>query len=141
MNTLIFRTIAPVIVAIMLVFSVYVTLRGHNEPGGGFIGGLIAAASIAVFGMAIGVSAVRRALRFDPMAIAGFGVVLAAASGLLSLFTGSPFMTSIWLYIPFDGSEIPLSTPLFFDLGVYCVVFGTLSAIALSLESDREEDL
>mgnify|MGYP003139139869 CR=1 FL=1 len=113
MNTVIFRTLAPLIVAIMLVFSVYVTLRGHNEPGGGFIGGLIAAASIAVFGL----------------------------SGLASLLTGSPFMTSIWLYLEFGPSIIPLSTPLFFDLGVYCVVFGTLSAIALSLESDREEDL
>src|SRR5690606_15361701 len=58
MNTVIFRTLAPLIVAIMLVFSVYVCLRGHNEPGGGFIGGLIAAASIAVFGMASGVAAV-----------------------------------------------------------------------------------
>lgn len=141
MNTVIFRTLAPLIVAIMLVFSVYVCLRGHNEPGGGFIGGLIAAASIAVYGMATGVGAVRRALHVDPMAIAGFGVVMAGFSGLLSLFTGSPFMTSIWLYLPVGDSEIALSTPLFFDLGVYCVVFGTLSAVALSLESDREEDL
>ena len=141
MNTVIFRTLAPLIVAVMLVFSVYVCLRGHNEPGGGFIGGLIAAASIAVFGMAVGVRAVRRALHIDPMAIAGFGVVLAGLSGLLSLFTGSPFMTSIWLYLDFGNSELPLSTPMFFDIGVYCVVFGTLSAIALSLESDREEDL
>ena len=141
MNTVIFRTLAPLIVAIMLVFSVYVTLRGHNEPGGGFIGGLIAAASIAVYGMAAGVRASRSALRFDPMAIAGFGVMLAGLSGLASLLTGSPFMTSIWLYVEFGASIIPLSTPLFFDIGVYCVVFGTLSAIALSLESDREEDL
>lgn len=141
MNTVIFRTLAPLIVAVMLVFSVYVMLRGHNEPGGGFIGGLIAAASIAVFGMAVGVRAVRRALHIDPMAIAGFGVVLAGLSGLLSLFTGSPFMTSIWLYLDFGNTVLPLSTPMFFDIGVYCVVFGTLSAIALSLESDREEDL
>lgn len=141
MNTIIFRTIAPLIVAAMMVFSVYVCLRGHNEPGGGFIGGLIAAASIGVFGMASGVTAVRRALRVDPMAIAGFGVLLAGLSGLMSLFTGSPFMTSIWIYLAVGDTTIPLSTPLFFDLGVYCVVFGTLSAIALSLESIREEDL
>ena len=48
MNTLIFRTIAPLLVVVMLVFSVFVTLRGHNEPGGGFIGGLIAASAIAM---------------------------------------------------------------------------------------------
>ncbi|MDB5623092.1 MAG: Na(+)/H(+) antiporter subunit, partial [Devosia sp.] len=45
MNTVIFRTTAPVVVAIMLVFSVFICLRGHNEPGGGFIGGLIAASA------------------------------------------------------------------------------------------------
>ncbi|SFV35990.1 multicomponent Na+:H+ antiporter subunit B [Devosia crocina] len=141
MNTIIFRTAAPLIVATMLVFSFYVCLRGHNEPGGGFIGGLIAAASIAVFGMAAGVPEVRRALKVDPMAIAGFGVVLAGFSGLLSLLTQSPYMTSIWLYLELGNTTVPLSTPLFFDLGVYFVVFGTLSAIALALESDREEDL
>jgi Multisubunit Na+/H+ antiporter, MnhB subunit len=141
MNTVIFRTLTPMIVAIMLVFSVYVCLRGHNEPGGGFIGGLIAAAAIGVFGMASGVATVRKALRVDPMAIAGFGVVMAGASGLMSLFIDAPFMTSIWLYLDIGESVVPLSTPLFFDLGVYCVVFGTLSAIALSLESDREEDI
>ena len=54
MNTLIFRTAAPLIVIVMLVFSVFVLLRGHNEPGGGFIAGLIAAAAIAVYGMATG---------------------------------------------------------------------------------------
>ena len=141
MSTVIFRTLAPMIVALMLVFSVYVCLRGHNDPGGGFIGGLIAAASMGVFAMASGVAEVRRALRVDPMAIAGFGVVMAGASGLASLAIGAPFMTSIWLYPEIGEAVVPLSTPLFFDLGVYCVVFGTLSTIALSLEGDDGEDV
>ena len=141
MNTVIFRTFAPMIVAIMLVFSLYVCLRGHNEPGGGFIGGLIAAAAIAVFGMGWGGTAVRKALKVDPIAVAGFGVVLAGLSGVMSLFIQAPFMTSIWLYLDMGETVVPLSTPLFFDFGVYFVVFGTLSAIALSLEGDREEDL
>jgi multicomponent Na+:H+ antiporter subunit B len=50
-------------------------------------------------------------------------------------------MTSIWMYLDIGSTVVPMSTPLFFDLGVYCVVFGTLTAIALALESDREEDL
>ncbi|MEX0628201.1 MAG: MnhB domain-containing protein, partial [Cucumibacter sp.] len=49
MSTVIFRTIAPYLSALMLVFSVFVLLRGHNEPGGGFIAGLIAAASLAIY--------------------------------------------------------------------------------------------
>ncbi|HTJ59185.1 MAG TPA: MnhB domain-containing protein, partial [Devosiaceae bacterium] len=74
MNSLIFRTAAPLIVIVMLVFSAFVLLRGHNEPGGGFIAGLIAAAAVAVYGMAAGVEAVERALHVPPLAIAGSGV-------------------------------------------------------------------
>ena len=140
MNTVIFRTIAPVIVAIMLVFSVYICLRGHNEPGGGFIGGLIAASAIAILGMSSGAEATRRALRVDPLSIAGFGVFIAGLSGLLSLFTGSPFMTSIWLYLELGQTTVPLSTPMVFDIGVYFVVFGTISAVALGLEDNNGEE-
>ena len=77
MNTLIFRTIAGPIAIVMLLFSIVILLRGHNDPGGGFIGGLIAAAAAAVYGMALGVGAVRKLLRFNPASFAGFGVLLA----------------------------------------------------------------
>jgi multicomponent Na+:H+ antiporter subunit B len=138
MNTVIFRTIAPLIVAIMLVFSVYVCLRGHNEPGGGFIGGLIAGSAIAILGMASGAESARQALRVDPLTIAGFGVFIAALSGLLSVFTGSPFLTSIWLYLEMGGTTVPLSTPMVFDIGVYLVVFGTIATVTLALEGGEE---
>ena len=138
MNTVIFRTIAPLIVAIMLMFSVYVCLRGHNEPGGGFIGGLIAASALAIWGMAAGVETARKALRVDPLALAGGGVFAAALSGLASAFTGSPFMTSIWLYLDLGDTTVPLSTPMIFDIGVYFVVLGTITSIALGLQSGEE---
>lgn len=139
MNTLIFRTFAPLIVATMVVFSVYICLRGHNEPGGGFVGGLIAASAIAIFGMANGPAAARRALRFDPLSFAGFGVFIAGLSGLLSIFNDAPYMTSIWLYLNAGDAVVPLSTPLIFDIGVYFVVFGTIASVALSLEDEDEE--
>lgn len=139
MNTVIFRTMAPLIVAVMLVFSVYICLRGHNEPGGGFIGGLIAASAMTVLGIANGAEATRRALRVDPLSVAAFGVFIAGLSGLASLFTGSPFMTSIWLYLDLGETTVPLSTPIVFDIGVFLVVFGTISAIALGLEGDSGE--
>lgn len=66
MNTLIFRTVAPYLSALMMLFSVFVLLRGHNEPGGGFIGGLIAVSAFAIYGIACGVSAVRRAMKYHP---------------------------------------------------------------------------
>jgi len=138
-NTLIFRTIAPLLVVVMMVFSVFVMLRGHNEPGGGFIGGLIAASAIAIYGMAAGPSAVRRALKADPITFAGFGVVLAGLSGLLSLAFDVPFLTGLWVDLHLGDAKVPVSTPMIFDIGVYFVVFGTISAIALGLEDDEEQ--
>ena len=135
MNTLIFRTLAPLLTAVMLVFSVFVLLRGHNEPGGGFIGGLIAASAIAIYGMAMGPAAAQTALRVPALSIAGFGLVLAALSGILSIAFDVPFLTGLWATLDLAGAEVTLSTPMVFDIGVYLVVFGTISAIALGLEA------
>jgi multicomponent Na+:H+ antiporter subunit B len=134
MRTVILRTIAPYLTALMILFSVFVLLRGHNEPGGGFIGGLIAASALAIYGVAAGVTAVRRAMYFSPIAFAGFGLFLAGSSGLPSLFVRAPFLTGLWLEEILFGFSISLSTPLLFDIGVYFIVLGALSAIALSLE-------
>jgi multicomponent Na+:H+ antiporter subunit B len=113
-----------------------VLLRGHNEPGGGFIGGLIAVAAVAIYGIAFGVAAARRALRFDPLAISGAGLLLAAASGLVSLAAGVPFLTGLWTSFSVLGSKLDLSTVMAFDIGVYLVVLGSLSSVALALEEE-----
>ncbi len=139
MNTLIFRTIAPFITALMVLFSIFVLLRGHNEPGGGFIGGLIAASALAIYGIAYGVQAVRRAIWFHPMSIAGAGLMLACLSGLLSVVFGVPFMTGLWIYPEIFGVEVPLATVMSFDVGVYLVVVGSITSIALALE-ERDRD-
>ncbi|MGW9946014.1 multicomponent Na+:H+ antiporter subunit B [Rhizobium leguminosarum] len=139
MNTLIFRTVAPFLTALMLLFSVFVLLRGHNEPGGGFIGGLIAASGLAIYGIARGVGAVRRALFFHPLAIAGFGLLLSTAAGLLSILFAVPFMTGLWIYPTLFGAEVPLSSVMLFDVGVYLVVLGAITSIALALEEKEVE--
>lgn len=138
MKTIIFKTIAPILTAIMVVFSIFVLLRGHNEPGGGFIGGLIAASAIAIYGIAAGVDEVRKALKIDPISLAGFGVFIAGFSGLLSLGHSVPYLTGLWAFIPFAGGEIAISTPMVFDIGVYFAVLGTISAIALALEENED---
>ena len=140
MNTVIFRTVVPGITAIMLVFSIFVLLRGHNEPGGGFIGGLIAASGVAVYGIARGVKTVRRAIMVEPLALAGFGVFIAGFAGVISLGWRVPYLTGLWAYFTFGDTEFTLSTPLVFDIGVYCAVAGTLSAIALALEENDEAE-
>lgn len=139
MRTLIFRTMAPYLTSLMVLFSVFVLLRGHNEPGGGFIGGLIAASAFAIYGIACGVSPVRRALYFHPMTIAGSGLLLGTVAGAISFLFEVPFMTGLWASVRFAGVTVDLSTPLFFDIGVYLVVLGSLTSIALGLE-EREED-
>lgn len=139
MRTVIFRTIAPVLAALMVVFSVFVLLRGHNEPGGGFIGGLIAASGVALYGIAVGVEQVRSALRVDPISLAGFGVLLASIAGFLSLGYDVPFLTGLWTTFEFENAEISISTPMVFDIGVYFAVVGTISAVALALEEGDEQ--
>ena len=139
MSTLIFRTVAPLITLVMLVFSAFVTLRGHNDPGGGFIGGLIAASAIAIYGIAMGPDVARRALRADPLAYAGFGVAIAGLSGMLSLAFERPYLTSLWSEFNIGETAVALSTPMVFDIGVYFVVLGTISAIALALEDGGGE--
>jgi multicomponent Na+:H+ antiporter subunit B len=133
-NTLIFRTFAPLLTVLMLIFSIFVLLRGHNEPGGGFIGGLIGAAAFAMYGIAFGVQAVRRAMVFHPMSIAGLGLLVSTVSGFISAPLGYPFMTGIWIYPSLAGVEVPLATVISFDIGVYLVVLGTFASIALALE-------
>jgi multicomponent Na+:H+ antiporter subunit B len=139
MNTLIARTIAPVLTALMLVFSVFVLLRGHNEPGGGFIGGLIAASALAIFGIIKGTGAVRRAIVFHPLSIAGAGLLMSSVAGLISILFAVPFMTGLWIYPVIAGVEVPLSSVMLFDIGVYLVVVGAVTSIALALEEREVE--
>lgn len=141
MNTIIFRTVAPAITALMLVFSVFVLLRGHNEPGGGFIGGLIGASGLAVYAIGCGIEQLRKALIVHPITFAGFGVVIAAVSGLVSLPLDLPFLTGLWWIFELDGSEVALSTPMVFDIGVYAAVLGTMTTIVLALEIADEEEV
>ena len=139
MRTVIFRTFAPYLTSLMVLFSLFVLLRGHNEPGGGFIGGLIAASAFAIYGIACGVQPVRRALFFHPMSIAGCGLLLAACSGLPSIAERVPYLTGLWVFPKIGAVELALSTPMVFDIGVYLVVVGAITSIALALE-ERERD-
>lgn len=139
MRTVIFRSIAPFLTSLMVLFSIFVLLRGHNEPGGGFIGGLIAASALAIYGIACGVAPVRRAIYFHPMGIAAFGLFMAAMAGVLSVAVQVPYMSGLWIYPELFGVELALSSVLVFDVGVYLVVVGAIGSIALALE-ERDSD-
>lgn len=121
MNSLILQTTSRLILPAALVFSIYVLLRGHNEPGGGFIGGLIAAAGIAVHVIPRGRIALIEMLRVWPKSLIGVGLLLAIVSGMPSLLLSEPFLTHQW---PF--ASLPIGTTLIFDAGVYLVVIGSV---------------
>lgn len=137
MGTPILRAVAPLIVGLTLVFSVFVLLRGHNEPGGGFIGGLIAGAGFATLGVAFGAKAVREALPLSPPGIAGLGLLASIASGLPGLDGGRPFMTGLRAQLHLLGASVDISTVMLFDLGVFLIVAGTFAGVALALEEDE----
>lgn len=120
-NSLILHFISRLLLPIALVYSAYLLWRGHNEPGGGFVGGLIAAAGFTVYALPRGKAPLTNILMISPQTIAGSGVLLALSSGLASLLAAQPFLTHKWIFFP---SGFALGTPLMFDLGVYLAVLG-----------------
>jgi multicomponent Na+:H+ antiporter subunit B len=120
---------------LLLMFSVFLLLRGHNEPGGGFVGGLMAATGFALFSIAFGSETARRILRIDPLALIGVGLSLALLTGLITLGLNQPFLTGIWFKFPLGSfGKLELGTPLLFDLGVYLTVWGVTLTIVFALE-------
>lgn len=136
MNSLIFQSAARLIMPVMLLFSVVILLRGHNVPGGGFVGGLMVASSLCLYGMAYGPEQLKRLIPINLHTMIGLGLLLAFLSGLPSMFAGGPFMQGLWtsFIVPqLDNAEIKIGTPVFFDLGVYAVVIGVVTLMFVSL--------
>ena len=117
-----------------IMVSLFLLLRGHNEPGGGFIAGLVTAAAIVLQFLASGVAWTRERLRGDGAALIGWGVLTAALTGLASWFFGRPFLTSAHghPHLPLVG-EVPLASAMVFDLGVYLTVVGATVLILARL--------
>ncbi len=137
-GSLILRASTNVLVTLFLIFSFFLLWRGHNEPGGGFAGGLVAAAGFTLYAIAFGPRAARHSLRLDPRMIIGIGMFIALGSLLAAFFTGDAFGTGLWIEPTIAGSTVKLGTPLLFDIGVYLVVVGT--AVTLVFALAEEED-
>lgn len=128
MNTLILRETTRLLFALILMFSVFALLRGHNQVGGGFVGGLILSIACSLYVFVAEAEDVRRLVRADPMRIAAAGLVLAMLSGLVGMISGgSAFLTSVWGEV----MGVKVGTPLLFDCGVYLVVVGAVMAFVL----------
>jgi multicomponent Na+:H+ antiporter subunit B len=133
MTSTILQTATRVLMPLLLLFAVFLLLRGHNQPGGGFVGGLVVASSFVLYSIAFGVDAGRRALLVRPATLLGVGPLIALTSGLPALITGQPFMTAQWTEVPLGGTAVALGTPLVFDVGVFLAVIGVVLTIVFTL--------
>lgn len=132
MNSIILKVAARYLLPLLLLFSIFILLRGHYQPGGGFVGGLVASIAIVLHSLAFDIKEVRKIMRFHPGYLMPVGLLISITSGILPIFWGDPFMTGMWSAgkYPVIGS---LGTALFFDLGVYLVVIGATLTIILTI--------
>ena len=136
MKSLILSTATRALIGLMLVFSVYLLLRGHNEPGGGFVGSLVAAIAFALYAISEGPRAVRRAVGVDPRAMVMAGLAAALLSGLLALLVGAPLFTGVWTEVPLGSGTLKIGSPILFDVGVYLTVLGAVLMLILAMEAE-----
>jgi multicomponent Na+:H+ antiporter subunit B len=124
-SSLILRTATVGLVPALLLYSVYLLVAGHDHPGGGFVGGLVAAAAFALHALAFGIGHARQAVRLHPQTLVALGLLLALASGVAGLIAGGAFMEGLWtdLRVP-DLGTLTVGTPVLFDAGVYLLVIG-----------------
>lgn len=133
MTSSILQTAARLLMPLLLLFAVFLELRGHNQPGGGFVGGLVVAASFVLYSIAFGVDAARRALLVRPSTLLGIGLLIALVSGLPGVVDGRPFMTAIWTTVTVGTTVLDVGTPLIFDIGVFLTVIGVVLTIVFTL--------
>jgi multisubunit Na+/H+ antiporter MnhB subunit len=127
----ILKTGARLLMPLLLLFALFLLWRGHNEPGGGFVGGLVAAAAFSLYLIAYGVDHARRALIVRPGTLLGVGLLIALGSGIPAALRGQPFLKAQWIVDP-----IHLGTPMLFDIGVFLVVTGVMLMMIFSLADE-----
>ncbi len=138
MNSIILRAGTRYLSGLLLLFSLYMLLRGHNEPGGGFIGGLTGATGFVLYAIACGTAEARAALRVMPQNIAMVGLGIALLAGLSAALFGDALFTGQWLFLGATETSkgLPLSSVLVFDIGVYMVVFGSILSLVFAMEEE-----
>jgi len=132
MKTLILKQASKYLLPLLLLFSIFVLLRGHYEPGGGFVGGLIASIAFVLHGFANGTRNTRKLLKYPPHIFMPFGLTLALLAACLPMLGGMPVMTGLWIDEPVPVIGM-IGSSLLFDTGVYCVVVGVTLTILFNI--------
>ena len=133
-HPLMMQTLTRMVLPLMLMVSVYIFLRGHNLPGGGFIAGLIAAVALIVQYLANGIEWTKSRLKFQNDSLIAYGLLIATLTGVISMFIDYPFLTSAFSHLnwPIVG-EFEVASAIAFDLGVFLVVVGSTVLILVQL--------
>ncbi|RDW17379.1 Na(+)/H(+) antiporter subunit B [Oceanobacillus chungangensis] len=136
-NNVILRTVTRIVVYIILTLAVYLFLAGHNNPGGGFIGGLVLSSAFVLLFIVFDIETIEKAIPFDFKKVAALGAFLAVGTGFGAFVFDVPFLTQAFGYfnLPFFG-EVELTTVTIFELGVALVVVGVVVTIILSISED-----
>lgn len=137
MNRLILRTTAPLHLFLLVLFAVYLLLRGHNAPGGGFIAGLMTALAIILQAIVFDTHHARRLFPFRESSVIGVGLLIAVGTGLLGPVVGAPFLNHYFATLE-SGllGKVEVATAVVFDIGVYLVVVGVAKSVILSIAED-----
>lgn len=140
MTSLILKTGIRVIVPLAMLFAAYMTLKGHNEPGGGFIGGLVFAVAFVLFRMSFGREAFEAMIPIHPRRIIAMGLGLALLTAVVPLFMGQPLLRSHvdLIPMPFQAEPLHFASAMFFDLGVLLVVVGVSLGLIQRLSEELE---
>lgn len=126
--------VTRVLMPIAILVGVYIFLRGHNQPGGGFVAGLVIAIALLMQYMASGFAWTQERKRIEYHTMIGLGVVIAGLTGVGSWLAGAPFLTSSYTYIHLPPiEEFELATAMLFDLGVFLTVLGAVMLMLYSL--------
>lgn len=136
-NDVILRTITKVVVFIILTFGVELFLAGHNDPGGGFIGGLVLSSALVLLFLVYDIETVQEGIPVDFKKVAAVGVLFAVGTGFGAVAFGAEFLTQTFetFHLPVFG-DTELATVVLFEIGVALTVVGTVVTIILSISED-----
>lgn len=132
MKSLIFRTASIYLLPLLLLFSIFILLRGHYLPGGGFVGGLMAGVAFLIHSFAFGLKETRNIIKINPGFLMPIGLTICILSALAPWIVSLPLMTGLWFEEPFKFVGM-VGSALFFDIGVYLVVVGSTLIIMFTI--------
>ena len=142
-RSVVLEVVTRILFHTIVVFSLYLLFSGHNEPGGGFAGGLVAGLALVLRYLAGGRYELGEAAPVDPGLLLGAGLLFAGGTGVVGLALGAEVLQTAILEVtlPVLG-DVKLVTSLFFDIGVYLIVVGLVLDVLRSLgaELDRQVD-